>query len=140
MFQVNLCNCLFNSYLSYEILQHFRTTTVSYFSFPDPAGDHQHHAHNPDPVVSAHPSPLNRSRKVSIVDGAHGHDNPAFESPSRKISSCSDHANIGPVRKKSMLHKQHSDFDGTSVRNGKINKISYIYTHADNFLKILNQI
>lgn len=43
----------------------------------------------------------------------HAHDNPVFESPSRKISTSSEHAEIGPVRKKSILHK-HSDLDMTS--------------------------
>ncbi|KAK5646398.1 hypothetical protein RI129_004862 [Pyrocoelia pectoralis] len=41
----------------------------------------------------------------------YGHDNPTFESParSRKVSSAnSEHAEIGPVRKKSILHLAHN--------------------------------
>ncbi|CAG9771290.1 unnamed protein product [Ceutorhynchus assimilis] len=65
--------------------------------------------------LSMHPSPTSHAetnnhntRKVSIIDHhfhERGHDNHAFESParSRKVSS-SDHADIGPVRKKSILH------------------------------------
>lgn len=77
-----------------------------------------------DLVVSSSPSPVSHTdhptgRKVSIVDGPHchdrGHDNPAFESPrSRKVSANSDHAEIGPVRKKSILHKT-SDFENNSI-------------------------
>lgn len=48
-------------------------------------------------------------RRVSIVEGIHGHDNPAFDSPrSRKVSATSDYAEIGPVRKKSILHHAHN--------------------------------
>ncbi|KAF5289025.1 hypothetical protein FQA39_LY03904 [Lamprigera yunnana] len=50
---------------------------------------------------SPHPE---RNRKASSLSDC-GHDNPVFESPrSRKVSSTSDHAEIGPVRKKSILH------------------------------------
>ncbi|CAG9859258.1 unnamed protein product [Phyllotreta striolata] len=44
----------------------------------------------------------------------HAHDNPVFESPSRKISATSDHADIGPVRKKSILHNRSSEHDGSN--------------------------
>lgn len=78
-----------------------------------------------EPVISSNPSPVSHpdsrhnGRKVSIVDGPHlhdrGHDNPAFESPrSRKVSANSDHVEIGPVRKKSILHKSN-DFENTSL-------------------------
>ncbi|XP_056642284.1 sodium/hydrogen exchanger 9B2 isoform X2 [Diorhabda sublineata] len=56
------------------------------------------------PVMDQHP------------DSRHGHhhdrsyDNPVFESPSRKISATSEHTEIGPVRKKSILYK-HNDID-----------------------------
>lgn len=54
-------------------------------------------------------------RRVSIADGPHGHDNPAFESPrSRKVSAASEHAEIGPVRKKSILHHAHGAENTTS--------------------------
>ncbi|CAH1368933.1 unnamed protein product [Tenebrio molitor] len=59
-----------------------------------------------DPIVSTEPSPTSHlevphNRRVSIVEGLHGHDNLAFESPrSRKVSANSDHAEFGPVRKK----------------------------------------
>lgn len=69
-----------------------------------------------DPFVPSEPSlpglvdapPI--SRKISIIDGFHGHDNLAFESPnrSRKVSANSDHAEFGPVRKKSILHNAHA--------------------------------
>ncbi|XP_050506843.1 sodium/hydrogen exchanger 9B2 isoform X2 [Diabrotica virgifera virgifera] len=52
------------------------------------------------PVMDQHPHNRGHDR---------GHDNPVFESPSRKVSSVSE-AEIGPVRKKSILHK-NSDFD-----------------------------
>ncbi|KAJ8928452.1 hypothetical protein NQ314_018994 [Rhamnusium bicolor] len=74
-----------------------------------------------DFVVSPIPSPMSHlephqpSRKVSIADGLLGHDNLAFESPrSRKVSANSEHAEMGPVRKKSILHKS-SDFENTSI-------------------------
>ncbi|KAJ3654391.1 hypothetical protein Zmor_013581 [Zophobas morio] len=68
-----------------------------------------------DPIVSSEPSPTSHlevppqnSRRVSIVESIHGHDNYGFESPrSRKVSANSDHAEIGPVRKKSILHNAH---------------------------------
>ncbi|XP_015835932.1 sodium/hydrogen exchanger 9B2 isoform X2 [Tribolium castaneum] len=67
-----------------------------------------------DPIVSSEPSPTSHlevpphNRKVSIIEGLHGHDNLAFESPrSRKVSANSEHAEIGPVRKKSILHNAH---------------------------------
>ncbi|GAB0098544.1 sodium/hydrogen exchanger 9B2 [Sergentomyia squamirostris] len=47
-------------------------------------------------------------RKVSIIidhDKSHGFDNMAFEqNPKRKISQTSDHSEIGPVHRKSILH------------------------------------
>jgi hypothetical protein len=67
-----------------------------------------------DPIVSTEPSPTSHlevphNRRVSIVEGLHGHDNLAFESPrSRKVSANSDHAEFGPVRKKSILHNSHN--------------------------------
>ncbi|KAG5868114.1 hypothetical protein JTB14_002906 [Gonioctena quinquepunctata] len=64
------------------------------------------------------------SRKVSIVDGPHGHENPCFEPPSRKISSTSDHAEIGPVRKKSILHKT-TDIESNSS-HGKNESEKYV--------------
>lgn len=49
------------------------------------------------------------TRKVSI-----GYDNHGFDAPrNRKISAISDHAEIGPVRKKSILHNSHPpDYNG----------------------------
>lgn len=57
-------------------------------------------------TTTTQPSSVSPSRKVSINvnESYHGHDNPAFESRSRKVSAASDHAEIGPVRKKSILH------------------------------------
>lgn len=63
---------------------------------------------------------------MSIADGPYGHDNPAFESPSRKISACSDHADIGPVRKKSILHKQNSELDFTGIKGKRILTIKLV--------------
>ncbi|KAJ8915606.1 hypothetical protein NQ315_003390 [Exocentrus adspersus] len=89
-----------------------------------------------DLPVSSSPSPVSHAepqnhvyRKVSIVEGPHGphdrgYDNLAFESParSRKVSANSDHAEMGPVRKKSILHKA-GDFEYGSIsgrsENGK---------------------
>ncbi|XP_019875363.2 sodium/hydrogen exchanger 9B2 isoform X2 [Aethina tumida] len=74
-----------------------------------------------DKVVSSNPSPgahldSPHHRKVSIVESVHGHDNPAFESPrSRKVSSTSDHAEMGPVRKKSILHNANVNHDSNSI-------------------------
>ncbi|KAJ8983795.1 hypothetical protein NQ317_008113 [Molorchus minor] len=54
-----------------------------------------------DPSAVSHVEPHHPSRKVSIVDGSQGHDNLAFDPPrSRKVSANSEHAEIGPVRKK----------------------------------------
>ncbi|CAG9814942.1 unnamed protein product [Phaedon cochleariae] len=66
------------------------------------------------PSVVSHPQPdLSRvNSRVSVATG--GHDNPGFESPSRKVSSSSEHAEIGPVRKKSILHKSSEYFDHMS--------------------------
>lgn len=49
------------------------------------------------------------TRKVSST----GYDNHAFDTPrNRKISAISDHAEIGPVRKKSILHhSQPTDYN-----------------------------
>lgn len=56
---------------------------------------------NDTSVSTSHADPR---RKISSISD-HGHDNPAFDSPrSRKVSATSDHAGIGPVRKKSILH------------------------------------
>lgn len=63
---------------------------------------------DPDHSVSTQPSGHDGHRRVSIADGPHGHDNPAFDSPrSRKVSAASEHAEMGPVRKKSILHNAH---------------------------------
>ncbi|XP_017786127.1 PREDICTED: mitochondrial sodium/hydrogen exchanger 9B2 isoform X2 [Nicrophorus vespilloides] len=74
-------------------------------------------------VVSQQPATQPNSRKVSIVthDGStlHGHDNLGFESPrSRKVSSASEHAEMGPVRKKSILHNAHAfESQGNNLNN-----------------------
>lgn len=51
------------------------------------------------------PPQFDVTRKASNFSD-YGHDNPTFESParSRKVSTNSEHAEIGPVRKKSILH------------------------------------
>ncbi|KAF5286799.1 hypothetical protein FQR65_LT02217 [Abscondita terminalis] len=50
-----------------------------------------------------------RSDRIRKVSSDCGHDNPAYESPrSRKVSTTSDHAEIGPVRKKSILHNSQN--------------------------------
>lgn len=68
-------------------------------------------------VSPATPSSVSPSRKVSInvvhetPQSQHGYDNPAFEqSRSRKVSQTSEHAEIGPVRKKSILHNSHNAY------------------------------
>lgn len=66
---------------------------------------------DPDHIVSTQPTGQEPHRRVSIATepAIHGHDNPAFESPrSRKVSAASDHAEMGPVRKKSILHNAHA--------------------------------
>lgn len=66
---------------------------------------------NQDKVVSTHPTPATERRKVSIVTepSHHAYDNPSFESPrSRKVSGTSEYVEIGPVRKKSILHNAHA--------------------------------
>lgn len=76
-----------------------------------------------DHPVSTQPSPNGHEihRRVSIAEnhGLHGHDNPAFDSPrSRKVSAASDHAEMGPVRKKSILHHAHAS-ENISLPGGK---------------------
>lgn len=61
-----------------------------------------------DKTVSSNPTPTSSSRKVSIITDQ-GHDNPLFESRSRKVSANSEHADIGPVRKKSILHNAQNN-------------------------------
>lgn len=57
-----------------------------------------------------------KSRKFGVMEGFHGHDNPIFDTAkSRKISTASTHIEIGPVRKKSVMHK---DLENTSAANG----------------------
>ncbi|XP_060518292.1 sodium/hydrogen exchanger 9B1 isoform X2 [Cylas formicarius] len=61
-----------------------------------------------------------KKKKVSIVEHHihdKGHENHAFESParSRKVSATSEYAEIGPVRKKSILHHHISNaFENTN--------------------------
>lgn len=56
------------------------------------------------------------SRTFGVMEDLHGHDNPIFDTEkSRKISTVSAHIEIGPVRKKSVLHK---DLENTSIANG----------------------
>lgn len=73
--------------------------------------------------VSTQPSPNGHTevyRRVSIVEGLHGHDNPAFDSPrSRKVSATSEHAETGPVRKKSILHNAHAA-ENISLSGGEL--------------------
>lgn len=60
-------------------------------------------------------------RRVSIItdpigENRLGHDNLAFEqNPRRKISSQSEHSEVGPVRRKSILH--NSGHDNESVHS-----------------------
>ncbi|XP_076270844.1 na[+]/H[+] hydrogen antiporter 1 [Rhynchophorus ferrugineus] len=60
----------------------------------------------PSYYANQHNENVNSSRKVSIKD--RGYENHAFESParSRKVSTASEHVEVGPVRKKSILHHQ----------------------------------
>ncbi|VEN37222.1 unnamed protein product [Callosobruchus maculatus] len=77
--------------------------------------------HHPEPI---HGDPTSRSRRVSIADGHGGHDNLGFDPPSRKISVNSDHVDVGPVRKKSILHKA-GDVDSCSL-HGRPGQYFYI--------------
>lgn len=70
--------------------------------------------HETDPVVSTNPSPVsnlepsfNQLRSHNSDTNLHGIDNPAFEPRNRKISS--EHVEVGPVRKKSILHNIHAN-------------------------------
>lgn len=60
-----------------------------------------------------------QSRKSSSVT-SHGHENLGFEHAPlrRKISTVSDHAKVGPVRKKSALHNMHNAENGLSGFSG----------------------
>lgn len=69
---------------------------------------------DPENPVSSQPSGHDIHRRVSIVEG---HDNPAFDSPrSRKVSAASEHAEMGPVRKKSILHHSHAADGGKTEK------------------------
>lgn len=62
-----------------------------------------------------------KQRKVSIItdpiaENRLGHDNLAYEqNPRRKISQASEHSEVGPVRRKSILH--NSGHDNESVHS-----------------------
>lgn len=94
-----------------------------------------------DPPVTQQPTTQPNSRKVSIIthndqmnNGRHdgGHDNMAFESPrSRKVSSNSEHAEIGPVRKKSILHNAHAFENSQPITNTDNTTINTIYNTYD---------
>uniref|UniRef100_A0AAR5QJN9 Cation/H+ exchanger transmembrane domain-containing protein n=3 Tax=Dendroctonus ponderosae TaxID=77166 RepID=A0AAR5QJN9_DENPD len=84
--------------------------TNSSFSIYKMSGDQDPNnvSSNPSPTSNLEPN-HNNNRKVSILDHYihdRGYENHAFESPtrSRKVSTQSEHAEIGPVRKKSILH------------------------------------
>ncbi|XP_059616987.1 sodium/hydrogen exchanger 9B2 isoform X2 [Phlebotomus argentipes] len=77
-----------------------------------------HNESTTDQVITVQPpSPAHTDakRKVSIVTDPverHGFDNLAFEqNPKRKISQTSDHSEIGPVHRKSILHNTNVDND-----------------------------
>ncbi|GLV42490.1 Na[+]/H[+] hydrogen antiporter 1 [Carabus blaptoides fortunei] len=72
-----------------------------------------------DGAITNQPAPGEPYRRISIltehsIEG--GHDNPAFESPRRRISLNSDHTEMGPVRKKSILHNR--DAGGGEIAPG----------------------
>lgn len=72
-----------------------------------------------DGAITNQPAPGEPYRRISIltepsIDG--GHDNPAFESPRRRISLNSEHTEMGPVRKKSILHNR--DAGGGEIAPG----------------------
>ncbi|XP_050307245.1 sodium/hydrogen exchanger 9B2-like [Anthonomus grandis grandis] len=84
---------------------------------------------NPSPT--SHPE-NNHTRKVSIIENHFhdkGRDNHAFDSPAktRKISAQSELAEIGPVRKKSILHMAANVLDErpekTRLDNGDSNRV-----------------
>ncbi|XP_030752420.1 sodium/hydrogen exchanger 9B2 isoform X2 [Sitophilus oryzae] len=87
--------------------------------------DTDHTSHNPNPHSDSTPS----ARKVSIVE--RGYENHAFESParSRKVSAASEHAEVGPVRKKSILHYHHvtNAFEQDAVKTNNDRQ----YTNGD---------
>lgn len=55
----------------------------------------------------AEPSDKTNTRKVSIVNGHNGYDHHAFETARNRKISAAEHAEVGPVRKKSILHNSH---------------------------------
>lgn len=60
------------------------------------------------------------SRRVSIANGQNGYDNHAYDTTrNRTISTSSEHAEIGPVRKKSILH--HTQISDNPAASGKRN-------------------
>lgn len=79
--------------------------------------------HSNEPIMLQPTSKsTNTSRKVSI-NSDKGLDNPGFEpNPRRKISANSEHSEIGPVRRKSILINSHvhpqQQHDNISLHSG----------------------
>ncbi|XP_018579862.1 sodium/hydrogen exchanger 9B2 [Anoplophora glabripennis] len=60
-----------------------------------------------------------KSRKFGMMEGLHGHDNLIFDtSKTRKVSTASTHIEVGPVRKKSVMHKDLEN--AASIANGDL--------------------
>lgn len=96
----------------------------------------------PPQKTSTTDPPNNESavRKVSILknspsmDSLHGYDNLGFESPRRRISvNNPDHTELGPVRKKSILHNRDVAMEiSNNAECGPVRKKSILKNDGDN--------
>lgn len=74
-------------------------------------------------------------RKVSILadpptEGIYSYDNPSFESPRQRIST--DHTEMGPVRKKSILHNRETAMEiSNNAEVGPVRKKSILRNDGD---------
>ncbi|KAJ8958961.1 hypothetical protein NQ318_019732 [Aromia moschata] len=76
-----------------------------------------------------------KTRKMGVMEGLYGHENHAFEGQSRKPSTVSNHTDIGPVRKKSILHRNEIEHGLPIVSDSeKQNGSSKKYSIADSEL------
>lgn len=73
-----------------------------------------------------------KSRKFGVIENIHGYDNLIFDtSKSRKISTASTHIEVGPVRKKSVLHKDLENAEAIANGDVKQNGDSHRCSQSD---------
>ncbi|XP_018326683.1 sodium/hydrogen exchanger 9B2 isoform X2 [Agrilus planipennis] len=73
--------------------------------------------------INKQPTSLESGRQWNHT--SQGHDNPVFDTPrSRKVSATSDHSDMGPVRKKSILHNNSSTDLGRHIGDERSKKTS----------------